>query len=47
MPTECENCGWSLNNGEYVLSWEDDDNPYGYIICPHCEHKNFDYSNDD
>lgn len=47
MPTECENCGWSLDNGEYVAPWEDDDNLYGYVICPHCKHKNIDYSDDD
>lgn len=47
MPTECENCGWELSGGEYVMPWEDDDNPDGYIICPHCHHKNYDYSNDD
>ena len=46
MPTECENCGWSLDNGEYVAPWEDDDNLYGYVICPHCKHKNIDYSDD-
>lgn len=47
MPTECENCGWSLSGGEYVAQWEDDDNAEGYIICPHCKHKNYDYSDDD
>ena len=47
MPTECANCGCSLDGGEYTAPWEDDDNANGYIICPHCKYKNYDYSDDD
>ena len=47
MPDTCEKCGWSLDGGEYVLPWEDDDNEYGYIICPHCKHENIDWSTED
>ena len=36
----CENCGQSLSGGEYTAPWEDGDNEDGYIICPHCHHKN-------
>lgn len=43
----CENCGQSLIDGAYTLPWEDDDNPDGYITCPYCQHKNFEYDFDD
>ena len=44
---DCENCGWSLLGGEYVLPWEDGDNECAYTICPHCGHENIDWSTDD
>ena len=47
MSDTCENCGWSLKGGEYVSPWEDGDNEYGYIICPHCRHENIDWTTDD
>ena len=40
---ECENCGLSLNGGDYHAPWEDGDNEYGYVECPHCSHKNVRY----
>ena len=43
----CENCGQSLVRGIYFAPWEDDDNEYGYTICPHCGHENVDYSTAD
>lgn len=47
MPTECENCGWDLDNAEYVQPWEDDDNEYGYYICSKCHKNTTDYSSGD
>lgn len=44
MPTECENCGASLERASYTMPWEDDDNAYGYYTCPRCGHENIDYS---
>ena len=44
---DCEKCGWSLLEGEYVLPWEDGDNECAYTICPHCGHENIDWSTDD
>ncbi|MBQ7109393.1 MAG: hypothetical protein IJN99_03425 [Clostridia bacterium] len=40
MPTECAECGCSLSGAEYVAPWEDDDNEYGYYICPNCGYEN-------
>ena len=40
---ECESCGLSLYGGDYHAPWEDGDNEYGYIKCPHCSHKNVRY----
>lgn len=36
----CTNCGWSLDGAPYYAPWEDGDNPYEYVICPHCNAKN-------
>ena len=32
----CECCGRSLRGGELTLPWEDGDNAYAYVTCPHC-----------
>lgn len=40
---ECINCGGSLSGGSYTGPWEDGDNEYGYVICPHCRCKNSRY----
>lgn len=40
---ECINCGYSLQGGSYTLPWEDGNNEYGYVICPHCRCKNEEY----
>lgn len=39
----CENCGMSMDGGEYVAPWENGNNPDGYVKCPHCRHVNFIY----
>lgn len=46
---ECMSCGWSLDGGGLTLPWEDDDNEYAYITCPHCGAKNivYGYGEDD
>lgn len=44
---DCEYCGNSLRGGSYTAPWEDDDNAYGYVICPHCKRKNVRYTDDD
>ena len=36
----CINCGYSLRGGSYTGPWEDGNNEYGYVICPHCRCKN-------
>ena len=36
----CVNCDCSLRGGELTLPWEDGDNPYAYITCPHCGEEN-------
>ncbi len=36
----CESCGQSLEGGDLTLPWEDGDNPYAYVTCPHCGHEN-------
>lgn len=45
----CENCGQSLEGGDFSLPWEDGDNAFAYVICPHCRHKNilYGYGEDD
>lgn len=49
MNDTCTRCGRSLENGELTLPWEDGDNPYAYIECPHCHYKNrqYGYGEDD
>ncbi len=37
----CESCEESLQYGDYHAPWEDGDNAYGYVVCPHCGHKNY------
>ena len=37
---ECISCGESLMGGTLVLPWEDGDNPYAYVKCPHCGYEN-------
>lgn len=32
----CPSCGQSLEGGDYTAPWEDGDNSYGYVTCPHC-----------
>ena len=36
----CVFCGRSIDDGELTLPWEDGDNAYAYVICPHCGTKN-------
>lgn len=36
----CINCTRSLRGGEYTDAWEDGNNEYAYVICPHCRCKN-------
>ena len=47
MENICINCGMSLKGGVYTAPWEDDDNPDGYIKCPHCGSINFQDDDDD
>ena len=44
---ECINCQQSLSGGSYTAAWEDGNNKYAYIICPHCRCKNVIYDDDD
>ncbi len=37
---DCANCGRPLRGGELTLPWEDGDNPYACIRCPHCGYTN-------
>lgn len=46
-PKMCEMCGRPMSGGEYVVAWENGNNPDGYIVCPHCGHVNFEYGYDD
>ena len=39
----CECCGKSLRGGELTLPWEDGDNAYAYVTCPHCHAENTQY----
>lgn len=32
----CETCHCSLEGGDLTLPWEDGDNRYAYVTCPHC-----------
>ena len=43
---KCEFCGEPLSGGEHTGPWEDGDNVYGYIKCPHCGEINFDLDDD-
>lgn len=40
---ECTNCRRSLAGGIHTLPWENDNNPDGYVKCPHCGYINFDW----
>ena len=42
----CINCGQSLDGGTYVGKWEEG-NSNAYVLCPHCNCPNYDYSDDD
>ncbi len=33
---DCPYCQQSLDGGVYTEPWEDGDNAYGYVTCPHC-----------
>lgn len=46
---DCIECGMSLDGGVLFLPWEDDDNEYAFIICPHCGEHNeqYGYGEDD
>lgn len=46
---ECIACGWPLEGGDLTLPWEDGDNEYVYITCPHCGTENtvYGYGEDD
>lgn len=39
----CENCQQSLSGRDLTLPWEDGDNAYAYVTCPHCGHENTKY----
>ena len=39
----CVNCGRSLLGAYLTLTWEDGDNEYAYVICPHCRYRNILY----
>ena len=39
----CVKCGQSLRGGIYTAPWEDDDNPDGYIECPYCGTRNYEW----
>lgn len=41
--SECESCGQSLAGASLTLPWEDGDNPYAYVTCPHCGYENIKY----
>lgn len=43
----CIECGWPLDGGDYMMPWEDGDNPYAIIRCPHCGCENPIYEDDD
>lgn len=36
----CIACGQSLRGGDFVLPWEEGDNPGAFIRCPHCGYEN-------
>ena len=39
----CEGCGQSLAGGDLTLPWEEGDNEYAYVECPHCGYKQIKY----
>lgn len=43
----CEECDCDLKGSYYTAKWEDDDNPYAYITCKNCGHKNYEYDDED
>ena len=46
---DCVCCGRSLAGGVLILPWEDGDNEYAYVTCPHCGEENIQkgYGEDD
>lgn len=36
----CVVCQYPLAGGMFVSRWEDGNNDYSYVVCPHCRHKN-------
>ena len=40
MIETCTSCGRSIIGGELTLPWEDGDNSYAYVKCPHCGYEN-------
>ncbi len=46
---DCVCCGRSLAGGVLTLPWEDGDNEYAYVTCPHCGEENIQdgYGEDD
>lgn len=36
----CINCQKPLKAAVLTLPWEDGDNPYAYVTCPHCRYEN-------
>lgn len=36
----CISCQKSLQRGVLTLPWEDGDNRYAYVTCPHCRYEN-------
>ena len=39
----CEICDRPLTGGELTLPWEDGNNRYAYVTCPHCGCRNVQY----
>lgn len=37
---ECISCGRPLDGGDLTLPWEDGDNRYAFVTCPHCGYEN-------
>ena len=46
---DCVCCGRSLAGGVLILPWEDGDNEYAYVTCPHWGEENIQkgYGEDD
>lgn len=47
LSENCMNCGAPLAGGYYTSPWEDDDNEYGYWVCPRCGCINTDWNSGD